>query len=135
MDSQYGIGVHADSAIASIAAREPGVQFDRGAQHRAGVERRVSAHGELPGGAGGPDPADGLGQERLRAPRGTGRPTAQPAEQHLTGLGAGGQLRVVAADPGVAEPGALLAAAIDRHERGVQIQRQRRGQIGGSGTG
>jgi hypothetical protein len=35
-------------------------------------------------------------------------PAAQPTEDHLPGLGAGGQLRVIAAHLGVAELGALM---------------------------
>ena len=48
---------------------------------------------------------------------------------------AGRELRVVAADLGVAERGALLAAAVDRHDRGVQVDRQRPGQISWAGAG
>jgi hypothetical protein len=96
---------------------EPHVELPGGEEHGLAVERRVRAHGQRPGGAGVPNPADRLGQERRRAAGGAGAAPAQPTEQHLPGLRAGRQLRVVAADLGAAEPGALLATAVDRADR------------------
>jgi hypothetical protein len=122
VDSQYGIGVHADSGIAAIAARiflscravtENRTSNLRGrGQHRAGVERAVRADGERPAGSGVAEPADRLGQEALRAAGGAGRATAEPGEEHLPGLGQRRELRVVAADLGVAEPGANVRSAV-----------------------
>ena len=83
----------------------------------------------------GRDVLRGLGQEALRAPGRARRSAPQTAEQHHPGLGAGSELRVVATDLGVAERRALHGAAVDRDDRGVQVDRQRPGQVGGSCTG
>ena len=122
-----------DPLVLPSGDRERDVEFDGGVQDRPAVEGAVGPDRELPGRAGVADPADRLGQERLGAPRGAGGSAAQPAHQDLSGLRAGRQLRVVAADFRVAERGALLAATVDRDDGGVQVDRQRRGQIGGSG--
>jgi hypothetical protein len=74
-------------------------------------------------------------RKRLRGPCCTGRPAAQPGEEHLTGLGVSGQLRVIATDFGVAEGRALPTAAEDGHNRRVQVQGLRSGQIARPGTG
>ncbi len=44
-------------------------------------------------------------------------------------------LDLTVTDLGVAERGALLAAAVDRHDRGAQIERQRSCQVGRAGAG
>ena len=105
-----------------------------GAQHGAGVERRVRPHRQRPAGPGVPDPGDGLGQERRRAAGRTGVPTPQPGEQHLPGAGVHRQLRVVAQHLGVAVPGTLLAPAVHLHDRRVHIDGHRRTQIGRAGS-
>jgi hypothetical protein len=93
VESQYGIGCHADSSIRSSdplvlpsSDREPDVEFGGRRDHRLRVERAVGPHRQLPGGARVPHPADGLGQEALRASGGARGPAAQPAHQHLPGL-------------------------------------------------
>jgi hypothetical protein len=78
-DSQHGIGVHASSAMASMAARiffvlpgghgELDPELDRGAEHGAAVEGAVRADRQLAGRPSVTDPGHRLGQERLRAPR------------------------------------------------------------------
>ena len=77
MESQYGIGAQASSVdrldrgpdllVLPGGHRELHAQLDRGSEHGAAVEGTVGADRELPGGAGVTDPADGLGQEALRA--------------------------------------------------------------------
>ena len=145
MADQYGIGDHDDSGdgvdrgldllVLPGGDREPHVELGRGGDHRLGVERTVGADGQLPGGAGAADPGDRLGQERLGAAGGAGVAAPQPRHQHLPGLRAGRQLRVVAADLGVAERGALLRAAGDLDDGGVDVDRQRRRQVGRAGAG
>lgn len=82
-----------------------------------------------------PDPADGLGQERGGTAGGAGGAAAQPAHQHLPGLGARRDLRVVTADLGVAERRTLLLATLNLHDGGVDIDGQRRAQVVRAGPG
>jgi len=75
-----------DPLVLPSSDREPDVEFGGRRDHRLGVERAVGPHRQLPGGAGVPYPADGLGQEALRASGGGRGPAAQPAHQQLPGL-------------------------------------------------
>jgi hypothetical protein len=81
-DSQHGIGVHASSAMASMASMAARIflvlpgghgeldpELDRGAEHGAAVEGAVRADRQLAGRPSVTDPGHRLGQERLRAPR------------------------------------------------------------------
>jgi hypothetical protein len=61
--------------------------------------------------------------KKAGAPDRPGGPPTQPAEQHHPGLGAGRELRVPAARLGVFEGSTLPPAAVDRQDRGVQVDR------------
>ena len=84
-------------------------------------EAGVGAHGQLTAGAGAADPGGQLVDEAGGAAGGVGPPGPLAGVQHLAGLGAGGQQRVVAEPPGVAIGGALLVVAVDLADGGVQV--------------
>jgi hypothetical protein len=70
------------------------------------------------------DPGDQLFGEAFGTA--LGGTLAQPGVQHLTGVGARRQQRVIAERLGVAVRGALLVLAVDLADRRVQIDRHRR---------
>ena len=74
-----------------------------------------------------------LVEEAAGAALGVGLALAHPGVQHLTGVGAGGEDRVVAEHLGVAEPGALLGLPSTWTDRRVDIDHQR--PVARSGTG
>lgn len=61
-----------------------------------GPEPRVDPHGQRAGGAGAPHPGDELVDEQPGATLSVGGTFAHPGVQHFTGVGTGGQDRVIA---------------------------------------
>ena len=66
-----------------------------------GPEPGIDAHGQRAGGAGAADAGDQLVEEAACAALGVGLASAHPGVQHLAGVGAGGEDRVVAEHLGV----------------------------------
>ena len=113
------MSTQASSAIAAIAAaiacgvgahghRVAHVEPVQRGDGVVGPEPRIDPDGERTGGAGAAHPGDELVDEPAGAALGVGLPFAHPGVQHLTGVGPGGEDRVVAEHLGVAEPGAVL---------------------------
>ena len=124
----------ADALVLPGRDGELDAELRRGGDHRLGVKGAVGPHGELPSRAGTSDPADGLGQKRGRAARRACCAAAEPAHQYLPGLGAGRELRVVAAYSRVAERRALLGPPMHRHDGRVDVDGQRRSEISRAGA-
>ena len=85
---------------------------------RVGAQQADAAH------AGPRDAGDQLVAETQDAALCVGRPLAQPEVQHLAGLGARGDDRVIAALARVAERGALLAVAMHLADERVNVNGQ-----------
>ena len=78
-----------------------------------------------PAGAGAADPGDGLVEEPADPALGVRLPLAHPSMEHLTGVGPGGEQRVIAELVGVTEPGTVFELPVDLADRGVDIDHQR----------
>ena len=78
-----------------------------------------------PRSVGAPEVGDELVNEAHHASRGSRGAFAHAGGEHLAGVGACGQQRMIAEHFGVAVRGALLVLAVDLTDRGVQIDHQR----------
>lgn len=88
-------------------------------------EPRIEPDRQRTGRAGATDAGDQLFEETDRAALGVRRSLPHPRVQHLSGVSACGQQRVIAEGVGVAEPGTLLRVAVDFTDRRVDVDHQR----------
>ena len=108
---------HGDRVAQPVAAA--------GGQDLGRPEPRVGAHGGGAACAGPADATGGLVDEPLSPAGGVGGAFAHAQVQHLAGVGAGGQQRMVAQHPGVAVGRAALGVPVDLAHRGVDIDGDR----------
>src|SRR3954469_497254 len=114
----------ANGGLETNADRELPAGAVQAIKRRARPEARVGPQQLWAGRAGALDAGDELIAEAQHPARGVRRPLPQADVQDLAGVRPDGHQRVVTADAGIAERGALLAAAVDLADEGVDVDDQ-----------
>src|SRR3954451_22414336 len=114
----------ANGGLETNADRELPAGAVQAIKRRARPEARVGAQQLWAPRAGALDAGDELIAEAQHPARGVRRPLPQADVQDLAGVRPDGHQRVIAADAGVAERGALLAAPVDLADEGVDVDHQ-----------